>query len=789
VTLFGAWVLFPGLLALLAWGCGLLLERAAGTALPGGALLPAGMATIIVLAQVPIVLDLPGLTTPVIVLAAAAGLYLARDRRLRMPGRWLLGAALMLFAVYAAPIVLSGEATFAGYIKLDDTSTWLGLTDQVMERGLDLSGLASSTYEATIDLNLGAGYPFGVFLPLGIGHELTSIDVAWLIQPYMATLAVALMLALWSLLGEAIERPWMRAAVCFVAAQPALLFGYYLWGGIKEMAAAALLATGVALLAPALRGRVGPRAMLAPACAIAALAAVLTPAGVVWLAPVLALAAFLVWKRPRAGLAPKAVGLALAVVVLSLPVLTTGTLLPAVSDPLTAAGALGNLIAPLNVFQIAGVWPVGDFRLAPHDSFVTTVLIALVVGAALWGVVEVVRRRNVPPALYAVGIVAGSLALFAAGSPWNGGKALAAGSPAVLLAAGIGIASLARGGRRFEAAAIGGVILVGVLWSNILAYRAVWLAPRAQLVELEQIGEKIAGQGPTLMTEYQPYGVRHFLRKADPEGASELRRRQIPLATGGTLEKGEFADTDRLALNGLLVYRTLVLRRSPSQSRPPLPYALRMQGDFYEVWQRPAIAPGQLGVIEHMGLGSGLDPGGVPSCGAITAMAERAPPGTHLVAPISPPLRFVALGEQPRPSGWTAAPGDPRLVTPTSAGTLTARLRSPRGGEYEFWVGGSISAGLDLKLNGESIADVRRLLNNSGQYMSLGQGTLRPGANTVELEHSEGGWAPGVEVPQAPIGPLVLRPVAGAERILSVVPAQSSELCGRRLDWVELVEG
>ena len=66
-----------------------------------------------------------------------------------------------------------------------------------------------------------------------------------------------------------------------------------------------------------------------------------------------------------------------------------------------------------------------------------------------------------------------------------------------------------------------------------LAYRDVNLAPRDQLAELETIGHRIAGQGPTLMTEYQPYGVRHFLRDADPEAASELRRRQVPLRAAG----------------------------------------------------------------------------------------------------------------------------------------------------------------------------------------------------------------------------------------------------------------
>src|ERR687895_245140 len=74
---------------------------------------------------------------------------------------------------------LSGHATFAGYIRLDDTATWMALTDRVMEHGRSLDGLAPSTYEATLSFNLGDGYPIGTFLPLGNGSQLTGVDVAW----------------------------------------------------------------------------------------------------------------------------------------------------------------------------------------------------------------------------------------------------------------------------------------------------------------------------------------------------------------------------------------------------------------------------------------------------------------------------------------------------------------------------------------------------------------------------------------------------------------------------------
>ena len=81
-------------------------------------------------------------------------------------------------------------------------------------------------------------------------------------------------------------------------------------------------------------------------------------------------------------------------------------------------------------------------------------------------------------------------------------------------------------------------IAAGVLWSNSLAYHEVTLAPCDQLAELERIGEEFAGQGPTLLTEYQPYGVRHFLREADPEAVSELRVRPIRRLDGAGVKSG-----------------------------------------------------------------------------------------------------------------------------------------------------------------------------------------------------------------------------------------------------------
>ena len=128
----------------------------------------------------------------------ALPLAVVQRRSLRPdPGPALV--AFGVFAVFAAPVVLSGEATFAGYIKLDDTATWFAITDRLMEHGRDLSSLPPSSYEATLAFNLAGWYPVGAFVPFGIGARLTGQELAWVFQPYLALLASFIALALWQL--------------------------------------------------------------------------------------------------------------------------------------------------------------------------------------------------------------------------------------------------------------------------------------------------------------------------------------------------------------------------------------------------------------------------------------------------------------------------------------------------------------------------------------------------------------------------------------------------------------
>jgi len=226
--------------------------------------------------------------------------------RFGRPDPWPAAAAIAVFAVFAAPVALSGEPTFAGYIRLDDTATWIAITDRVMEHGRSLDGLEPSTYRATLAAYPGDGYPIGVNLPWGAAWKLTGGDPAWLFQPYLAFLAAILSLTLWAVCRPFVTRSWLRALCAFVASQAALFYGFSLWGGVKELAAAALVGLAAGVLPVAVRtdpdgacSSAAARAVLPLALAAAALVAVLSPAGLIWVAPLLAVG--LVWAVRELG--------------------------------------------------------------------------------------------------------------------------------------------------------------------------------------------------------------------------------------------------------------------------------------------------------------------------------------------------------------------------------------------------------------------------------------------------------------------------------------------------------
>jgi hypothetical protein len=796
MSLIVAWGLFPLVFVVVTGGIGLLAERATGAPLPGVLLVPIGVAGLVAVSQLTTFWDWSAeLTTPVVVLLAVAGIVLRLPRlRALALDPWALAATLGVFAVFAAPVVLSGEATFAGYTVLGDTSIHFIGADYLLEHGRHVSGLAPSSYEFSLQAYYGTGgYPSGGPTAVGALRNLVFEDVAWIFQPFLSLLAATMALSLYSLLRGVVASPPLRALAAFVAAQPALVLAYALQGSIKEIGAVWAVALLAALL-PVFAGQAGNGARRAIPLAITAAAAIafVGAAAAVWILPV-ALVALVVsvrsrgreWQRTAAESATFA-GLA---AILSLPSLSDlRTYLDVAGTVVTSQSEVGNLLGPLDPAQIFGIWLTGDYRTDPagRNLSLTHGLIAVTTLSAILGVAWLVRRRAWWPLVFlAVSLVAWAY-VTDRGSPWADAKALMIASPAIVLMAMLGPAALYSAGRRPEALLLAALVAAGVLASNAFAYHDVSLAPRDRLSELEGVGERIESQGPTLYTEFEEFG-KHFLRRGDPEGSSEgWQRRLGPLRNGQYARMGFSYDLDEFPLDYVRQFRTIVVRRSPTASRPPAQYVRTFSGRWYDVWQRDERT--ERSVREHVSLGDAFDRGGVPNCREVQSIGRSARRmGARLAYSRAPRAYRMIPSESAFPPRWFVDGSEAHILRPRGPGQVVDSVVVREAGTYQLWISGSFARGYDVSVDGRRVGAARGSLSGRGQYLHVADVNLDRGRNVTTLNRGGGSLSPGDGVLEL-LGPVVLvQDVPDPYAVRYGQSAEARSLCGRRLDWLEVV--
>jgi len=513
-------------------------------------------------------------------------------------------------------------------------------------------------------------------------------------------------------------------------------------------------------------------------------------------------------------------------IVLALPAwLTLSSYLPS-SSGFAAAGAThetvyGNLVAPLHWVQIAGIWLDGDFRSVtpPISSLLNHVLIWFVLAGAAFAIAWTLKKRSIGVSLY-VAVALVSLAILSARGtvPWLMGKSLAFSSPAVLLA-GLAGAAILFSRERVVAVLVGvvllGAISMGVLWSNYLQFHNATLAPRARLAELQKIGGMLDGKGPTFFNEYEIYGDRHFLRAGEPIEPAEYRGPPLPTLGNAWLTDSAWADLDSFGLSTLAPYRALVVRIGPTESQPPSIYGERpvWTGHYYQLWEQPAHPTHR--VIQHYLLGDNVNdaycgsasnappeslcpiaPAAVPPCTQVHALADTAASdhGELLAYQRSNPLVERADETSYNTSQWYLNAPDigPVADDPGATATWTLTLAHAVAG-YQLWLGGSFSRGFDVRVDGRDIGSISDALNPVGAYERVGAPLgLAAGTHTISVVyHGESPLATGSTDGEQPIydelTAIALAPPVSAAHYVTVSPAHASELCGRSLDWIEVI--
>jgi len=428
----------------------------------------------------------------VLVLTVAAIVYL----RGRVEGAgealaagWPVALAALLAA--SLPFAVEGHFGILGTSFNPDMSQHLLAADRLTE------GHSSQL--------LNQGYPLG---PHSIVAALNKGLGIGLVQGFSGlTVAVAILASL-TALGAFVELPLLpRSAGALLVGLAYVVASYFAQGAFKETMQALFLLGFVLALRESTRTWAGLPLRFVPA-ALIAVGSVYTYSfpGLIWLGGAVVL--WLIVTRPPV----RPLGLAtLAFFVLIAPEI--GRMVDFHSfetfDP-NGAG-LGNLFGQISPFEVLGIWPSGDFRLAPGDGAVPAPAYYLGVAFALalfaYGVVQLWRRRET--AILA-GLAAAALAYAAArlgGTPYTSAKAIEIAAPLVALAILLPIAGRAgclipamrgKGTTHWLSPLAAAVFMVAAGLCSLLALANAPIGPTSFSSKLSDY-RRLVGEGPTLV--------------------------------------------------------------------------------------------------------------------------------------------------------------------------------------------------------------------------------------------------------------------------------------------------
>ena len=799
MTFLAVVVLFPLLFWALSAGNGLLIERLTGTRLPALLVLPIGFGTLIVVSQFTTWVSFLAPLTPIVLLVLALIGFVVSRRSLaerwsrRTSGWWLGGAAAVgAYVIVAGPVIASGNATFTGYLLDTTGAIQIAGAERLLHHAHDFStGLPA--YGTTLSAYFGNGYPSGGHGVLASVGWLSGQNLIWLYSVYQALELSVLALVLTFLASRAGLRPLPAAVTGLVASVPALLYAYALMGSIKEITALPMIVLMGALLVCAreLTRRVGVRAVIpfgiAAAAALDSIGIAASPwVGLFGLCALIVAVPLTLTRRDWRPLAIGALGLLVAVVVFGLPTVAplkkTLGLAKGISnsDP-TAAADPGNLLRPLKFIQTFGVWLGETHRLDPRYLNQTYVLMGVVIACGLLGLAYLVRRRAWSVlAVVAISFIAWAF-LHSHATTWTAAKLLVILSPIVVFVALVGAFGLMQS-RLVEGLVLGVLVVFGVLASDALLYHGTNLAPTARYQELADVGTRYADQGPTLAPDFDEYSL-YLLRNMAVDLPGVAYAGNFEFVDGAGKAYGHSYDLDTLSLPTLERFRTIVMRRSPAWSRPPGNFKLLSSGPYYSVWRRQGAAP-----LAHVPLGEGgWEPASVPSCRKLSALARSAQ-RAHVSLAYSPRQANVVVDmtkayRKGNVLVGTDLEGRPlfNLVGPAR---VEDSFRITRPGRYQLWLGGDLDRPLAVSIDGRLVGSPSRQSGGDGTTIHVASVTLGLGRHTIAMVRGGGDLRPD-DTGSSVIDGIVLEPHQ-TQAVESLAPQAYRQLCGQRLDWVEV---
>ena len=745
--------------------------------------------------------NLAKLTPYIIILLSILGLVINFKQLIMLTkSGYQLLAIVITYLSALLPAFIYRKVTWPGWVKLDDTATFLALTNHLFTFGQKVPTPVISTYDRTIEVVLGGSfygtysaatndvafsYPIGSLIPLGVLGKAVRVDFAWLYFPILA-ICMALTAGLFFYLLEKIfANRNLRLISAITAASATTYYSYILWGGIKEAVLVPiltfLLIASNNVVIDFKDGLLSKRNAFTYLLTVFSFYATTGKSSIGFIVSSLALAVILNFVNLAVIRTKKNWLFGLLMLLLTLFVfksfifdILNKYFIPKIPDS-------GNLVRPVNLLQSIGIWPSGDFRSNLYWQPYIFIVILVVIILIIIGLHNLLKMNQfvIPIAVFVT--IAITLYSSKFSGIWLTGKAIAVASPFFMLAALSAISVIAKS-VRFKKITypLLTVLLVGVATSNYLAIRHTWLAPSEKVQELAQIGQDFKSQGPALMTDYAVAGARYFLRDLSAESASELRVHQIPMRDGKTLEKGFAADIDLFDNKEISNYNLLVLKHTATASRPLFNYDLKFTGKYYDVWQINNLNSVK---ITSLGLGNNLQPGSQADCKQVVNFASNL--NGKIYAAVREPVQIVSLSDNVLPTGWRNNASKLGAVYPTEKGTINSIVEVPKSGNYQIFVGGSHGGKLEISLDAQKIYSGSTFFEGN-LYLSnyLTETRLEKGKHSLQIKYSSPLYLPGAGNKES-VGPIYFSSeTAASSTVISEPVSNAKSLCSRNLDWI-----
>ncbi|HTA06494.1 MAG TPA: hypothetical protein VK774_09040, partial [Solirubrobacteraceae bacterium] len=670
-----------------------------------------------------------------------------------------------------------------------------------------------SSYGQFIENYYGSGYPSGADTLFGGSALLLRLPLIWAFQPFCGLILVLSSGPAWLIARRFQLRSGWAALAAFSATVPAIVYGYQLIGSVKELFAVVMLLALGALLVVRVRWLArAPRRMLPCALVLAGGVSALGVGFGAWaLAAALVLLLVLIVELRAGRIRARQTGASVLLggIVLVIAAWPTWRHLSQslnVAQSIASTGNSGNLAVPLKWTQAFGVWLHSSYKEAPVGlaGTITYVLIAVTLAACSLGTLQLLRTRRFVLAGWIGLTLLAWLVLSRTATTWVDAKALVLTSPVLVLLAWGGVGALlgmrgddrpsatVRPRARHRAPAVGLVAALlalaltgGALASDLAQYHSSNLAPTARYEELARIGERFAGRGPALFTDFDEYSL-YELRTLDISGPDFVyapTSLASLVSSPGAQRYGGRVRFELVEPGVLRPYRLIVTRRDPSALPPPAEYALVWQGRYYEVWSRRAGAPGELA------LGSTALTKRPEPCALVASVVRRAARAhARALATLQPPIVRVPLARAKHPRGWGRLRSGWAMQHP---GTLDVRFTLPHRGEWQLWLQGQFMPSIDVAVDGRPLASIAgQLSGNSLTPDTLAPLVLRLPAGRHRLTVTRTGFslAPG-NGGAAVLEAAFLTPTGTPTRTLEVLPihAAPGALCRRHYRRVEIV--